>query len=72
METLVRLPEVALSRLQIAWRSAEQMRLQYEALATVAIEAMGYDTTRQRVHLDLESGMITVQEDEDAAARAVD
>ena len=66
-------PGPALARLQIAWRASEQTRLQYEALATVAIEALGYDTTTQRVHLDLETGEITVQEDtQDAVSRPVD
>jgi hypothetical protein len=56
------LPAHVLERLQTAWRSAEQTRLQYEALATVAVEALGYDTRTQQVHVDLETGAITLVE----------
>jgi hypothetical protein len=56
----VKLPPAALARLQLAHQGAESMRLEYQALTAMAIEALGFDLSTQVVHLDIQTGVVEV------------
>lgn len=61
------LPPAAWNRLKAAWQAARLAQAQYETLGQMTVEALGYDTTVQKVRLDLDRGVVSTEQEESPA-----
>jgi hypothetical protein len=54
-------PPAVLVRLRGAYEAVQRAQQHYEAMAQIAVEAMGYDLATVLVSLDIATGTLTVQ-----------